>query len=394
VWALKTLEIVVKRRRFIIVNTLIVTILAVAISLLLPKKYLVTTTILPPESMSGLPGLAGLTTGEVAAAVSSFSLPFMASPSDLYASMLESETILKQVADTLNLKSHFDTESAWDAVSVLRDNLKIKVEHDGIISIQVTAPEPELAAKIANALTYELDRLNTSIRKQKGRDYSSFLIERLEYTSKELAKTQDDLLGFQKEHMAVSLELQSEALLNNLSQQKAALTTAEIELEMLKRTRHPENPDVISKKIEVSEIRKKLREIEAGASSGADSVISALDLPLSEIPDLSLRFAVLRRNVKIQELIYEMLSQQLEYSRLQERRDTPTISVLDVARPPGAAIYPRKRLIVTVAFVLGFLTSILLAVFSHFLLDQSIAHPKNFARIQEILSSLRKRPIG
>jgi uncharacterized protein involved in exopolysaccharide biosynthesis len=84
-------------------------------------------------------------------------------------------------------------------------------------------------------------------------------------------------------------------------------------------------------------------------------VLSALDLPLSQIPDLTLQYAVLLRNLKIQEVIFELLSQQLEMYRLQAQRDTPTISLLDSARAPEQAFKPRKRLIVITAFLFSFL---------------------------------------
>lgn len=49
-WALELLRILLRKRRFIIVNTLIVTVAAVIISFLLPKTFSGKATVLPPES--------------------------------------------------------------------------------------------------------------------------------------------------------------------------------------------------------------------------------------------------------------------------------------------------------------------------------------------------------
>jgi uncharacterized protein involved in exopolysaccharide biosynthesis len=393
-WALKLLEILVQRRRFIIVNTLIVTLLAVVISLILPRTYRSKATILPPESESPLAGLAGLSAGHIAMAVTNFALPLMATPSDLYASMLESETILKTVVDSLNLKSVYKSKTDWDAVPELKKNVKVRVEREGIITIEVDAKDRQLSANIANLLVSTLDRFNRRIQNQKGSEFSSFLERRLAETDSSLTQAQTTLRKFQESHRAISLELQSQALIKNLAEQKALLTSAEIELELLKKTLYPDHPELLRKQMEVREYRSKLKSIEDGASNQADSILSALDIPLSQIPDLSLRFAILTRNAKIQELTYELLSQQLEMARLQKHRDTPTIMVLDAARPPELAVKPKKRMIVIAAFLLSAILSSMIVVGRERFDAQRSESMTALAQLSQIIGELKKKPLG
>jgi uncharacterized protein involved in exopolysaccharide biosynthesis len=394
VWALSLLSILASRRRFIIVNTLIVTLLAVAISLILPRTYRSKATILPPESESPLAGLAGLSAGHIAMAVTNFALPLMATPSDLYASMLESETILKAVVDSLDLKSVYKSKTEWDAVPELKKNIKVRVEREGIITIEADAKDRQLSANIANLLVSTLDRFNRRIQNQKGREFSGFLERRLEETDSSLNRAQTTLREFQETNRAISLDLQSQAMIKNLAEQKALLTSAEIELELLKKTLYPDHPELLRKQMEVREYRIKLKSIEDGAANQTDSTLSALDIPLSQIPNLSLHFAVLTRNAKIQELTYQLLSQQLEMARLQEHRDTPTIMVLDAARPPELAVKPKKRMIVIAAFVLSGLLSCLIVVGREQIESQKSETTAAFAQLSQIVGELKKKPLG
>ena len=84
-WILNLLKTVIRYRRFIILNTAVVTILAILIAFFLPREYKAKATILPPESQTsmGFAGLSSLSIAQVAQAVTNFSLPVLATPSDL-----------------------------------------------------------------------------------------------------------------------------------------------------------------------------------------------------------------------------------------------------------------------------------------------------------------------
>jgi tyrosine-protein kinase Etk/Wzc len=394
VWALELLKILLRRRRFIIINTLIVTVLAVVVSFVIPKTFVGRATVLPPESESPLAGLMGLSTGSIAAAVTNFALPIMATPSDLYATMLESETVLKQVVDSLRLESIYATKTKWAALAKLKDNVKIKVGSDGIITVEAFAKDRQLAADIANLMVSTLDQFNRRLQNQKGKEFSGFLEKRLRETDSALGVAQNEMKIFQENHRAVSLELQSEALITNLAQQKAQLTSSEIQLEILKKTLYPNHPELVKKQMEVAEIRTKLKSMEEGATNVADSTISALDIPLSRIPDLSLQFAVLKRNAKIQELTFELLSQQLEMARLQERRDTPTLMVLDHARPAEQAVKPQKRLIVVAALFLTLICTAGIVITEEFVRRRREEGSEILQTIEASLKEIRKKPLG
>jgi uncharacterized protein involved in exopolysaccharide biosynthesis len=367
---------------------------AATITFVVPREYKSRTTILPPEGQSGFSGFGDLSVAQIARAVTSFSLPVMASPSDLYASMLKSNVILKNVVDSLDLETIYEASSAWQAVATLRDRLMVRVEPDGIITLEAISRDAELAARIANLLVLELNELNLQLESKRGGYHVEFLSGRLLETEEELQRALTELREFQEQHRAISLEMQSAVLIENLARYKADLTAAEIELSILEKSLRSDHPSLIRQRLTIQEIGNKLNEIERGGGTRVDSVLSALDIPLDEIPELSLQFSILKRNVRIQELIYEVLAQQLEVSRIQEKRDTPVISVLDIARPAGQPFRPRRVMTTVAAFLLSLLASILLVVAYERLRENRGLSDLIATQMKDTLVEVKRKPLG
>ncbi len=70
---------------------------------------------------------------------------------------------------------------------------------------------------------------------------------------------------------------------------------------------------------------------------------------LREAPALAVRYGRLLRDVEIQKTVYTFLTRQYEEAKIQERRDTPTVQVLDVGVPAEIAARPKKKVVVAAA---------------------------------------------
>jgi uncharacterized protein involved in exopolysaccharide biosynthesis len=85
------------------------------------------------------------------------------------------------------------------------------------------------------------------------------------------------------------------------------------------------------------------------------------------MPRLSLEFGKLLRDVKIQETLFGLLTEQYEHAKIQEAKDTPTIQVLDVAKLPEKKSRPKRLIILAIAGGLSVILSMLYAAaFEHF----------------------------
>ena len=79
-----------------------------------------------------------------------------------------------------------------------------------------------------------------------------------------------------------------------------------------------------------------------------------------------------------------MLLEQLERARIQEEEQSPSISVLDRARPPELRSRPKRTMIVASAFGISLIVALLLAAFLDYLDRMRTRRPDDYARAQYV----------
>ncbi len=349
-------KILVKRRGIITFNMIVITLLAIVISFFLPYKWTAETTILPPTEETSSLGISSLLGGGLGGVVGggalSRMLPGMATPSDLFAKELESRRIMEEVIKKNDLLSLYKIKLMEDGLEKLRKLITIEVGSEGIISISVTERSPELASQIANCFIEELDRFNRDVNMTVGKKNRLFLENRLETVEKDLQVAEESLRVFQERHRTVSLPDEMTAAIEAISDLKAQIMAYEVKLGMLYKYSSRSNPEVIKLQRELSQLRKKEREIES-TGKGEEGFGAGFSMPFSEVPKIAIEYARRERDLMIQEAVYELIIQQYEQAKIMEVKNTPTVQVLDRATPPQRRSFPRRRELVTVAFFLS-----------------------------------------
>ncbi|MGB9417303.1 MAG: lipopolysaccharide biosynthesis protein, partial [Acidobacteriaceae bacterium] len=89
------------------------------------------------------------------------------------------------------------------------------------------------------------------------------------------------------------------------------------------------------------------------ATSGGGDDKGELYPPLRQLPRLAVPYADLYRRVKVQEAVFELLTQQYELARIEEAKDVPVVSVIDSPGIPEKKSFPPRLLL---ALLLTFLT--------------------------------------
>ena len=110
----------------------------------------------------------------------------------------------------------------------------------------------------------------------------------------------------------------------------------------------------------------KSRPADAGSADRRD-----FSVPFVRVPELGLELVRLTRDVRVQETVLTLLTQQLEQARINEARDLPVVQVLDQAVPAERASKPRTGLNLVVAGVTSLLTGIILAFGVEYLKNSS-----------------------
>lgn len=346
-------------------------ILTFAASFLLPKKYTAKATLFPPQRESATTGLASLLSGGMGGLVGGYSmaLPTFATPSDIYGAILRSRTVAEKVIIKHSLLQKYGVTSLERAIDIFSGYLKVAVEPNGLLKVSFEDSDPNLAAAILESAIDELNRVSSGVNAAQATATRKFVEERLEQSRLDLAKAEEDYRKFQEQNKAVALDEQMKAIIGNIAELKGQLVLAEIELGVLKRTFLPSHTSVKQQEAKIQEIKRQISLLEEGPK---DSSTDAMSIPVSAAPNLGLELARLTRELKIQSTVFELLTQQYEQAKIQEKKDTPTIQILDHPRPPEKKSSPRRTVMALLAGILSFFMATIIAFVSEF-----IEHHKN-----------------
>lgn len=385
------LKIIFRWRKFVIQNVIFITLFSVVLSLIITHKYTATTTILPPSSETE--SMLGLLSGGVLSSLSNISqvagrLPGLTSPSDLYAAILKSGTIKSALINRFNLKKEFKVKTMYAASKALDKITKISVTPEGIIEVSVTYKNKYLATDIANAYIEELDKFNTETSMTMGKKYRIFIEKRLKQVSDSLTYAENSLREFQEKHRTVVLDEEVKNAIEAVVKLKSDIILKEAQREAIGSVSSFDNPYLNNLNQEIQAMKSQLQKIEFGGPEKTNKEYGAgFSVPFAKLPELSLAYARLFRDVKVQEAVYELLTQQYEQAKIMEAKDTPTIQILDRASPPEKRSFPKRTAIVILGFLFSLLGSIPMIFFYEYLIDMQ-RNPENHKFAIEILSSL------
>jgi len=351
---MRYLSIVVRYRKFVLINVVAVTITALILLFTVPPRFTATGKVLPVFE-TGL-GSLGMET-QTFTMMSLGLIPFV-SPSELYANFLKSRTIKENVIRQNDLLRIFKAKNMDDALIKLGDIMKIDVSTTGIIEIRVTHEDPKLAARIVNSFIDELDRFNREAIMTKGKEIRQFIEKRLEEVIKNLKEAEESLSVYQKRNKIVSVESELESIIKNYAELKAREMVRAMDLEILKRYAGKEHPKYKEIEIELQAIRDELKKME---EKGAGGFGPGYSVALYDVPEVGMELARRLREVEVQSELYTLIMQRYEEAKIMEHRDTPTIQIIERASPPTIKSWPRKSIFLGGSLLLGFIFGSFLA---------------------------------
>ncbi len=365
-----------RSRKFVYINVGVITIGAVIVSLLLPKWYMGSTTILPPKNQ----GLLGLMGASSSALIRQFTplraFGTAAQSPDLYnyLAILKSRSVMERVVLHFDLFTRYDVRDSMmdDAIKALSGNVDFKVSEEGTLRVDVADKDPVQAAAMANYFVALLDELNRALNTREARSNRAFIEERVTAILADLHKAEEELKQYQEKYGFVAIGENAESSVSAVAALYAEKTKKELEVGILKRTVAQDNPLLGSAELQLSELNRKLK----------------------QVPQLGMGFLRVYRDFMVQQKLYETLLPLLEQAKVEEQRDTPTLLVLDSAVPPERAFYPKKTIIVAVFFFLSVVLSIVAIVVRERVALFGRERPQEYERLRESLLAFRfwRRP--
>lgn len=350
-----------QQRRFLLAAAALVALLGVLAAFILPKKYESTTQLMPPDSQStsGMALLAALGS-KGAGGLSSLAGDFLGVKSNgaLFVGVLRSRTVQDRIVDRFDLKHVYGVKLDKSARTILSNHTVINEDRkSGIISITVTERDPQRAAGIARAYVEELDRLVSQLSTSSAHRERVFLEQRLAAVKKELDDATKNLSQFQSKTTTLDPRDQGRAMMDAAATLMGQLIAAESELKGLEEIYSPENVRIRSVQARIAELRSALDKIGGpGTAKGAN--FESMYPTIRQLPLLGATYADYYRSAKVQEAVFETLTQEYELAKVQEAKETPSVKVLDEAMVPEKYSFPPRFLIIVLAPFFGLAAAI------------------------------------
>lgn len=403
------LRLLWSHRRFLLRAVAVGVVLSGLIAFLIPKSYVSTTELMPPDSQAssatsmammatmaakitgGLGSMGGL--GGVAG-----DLLGVKSSGALFVGVLRSRTVEDSLVQQFDLRKVYGKRLAGDARKKLDENTSISEDRkSGIITIMVTDHSPQRATSLANAYVDQLNSLVADLSTSSAHRERVFLEARLKVVKQNLDDVTKRFADFSSNNSTLDIQEESKAMLNSAADLEGQLVAAQAQLEGLRQIYTDNNPRVQTLKARVTEIQKELGKLSGrktnlgGPPPPTSDGSSGLPYPsIRDLPLLGVQYMDYYRDAKVQETVFELLTQQYELAKVQEAKETPSVKVLDLAVLPEEKSFPPRAVFILVGTSIVLIVCILWILAEERWKDVDPADPRKIL-LQEIADNLRAR---
>ena len=344
--------VLAKWRRVLVRNFFVAAVLGVTFSLIMPNWYKSTATIIPADTF----GDFNLASALNPFGASGFSLASGGSKVMTLMGILKSRTIKQAAIEKFDLMELWGNKNIEPALKTLNKRVLIGINDEGLIFIEAWEKDPQMTADLANFFVQHLEIVNTRLAVQSASANRIFLEERVDEMMTTRGRAEDSLRVFQERNGAYAIPEQTRVMIEAAAEIQANIYALEVEIEVLKHSVNSDHPELVNRRLKIRELKSKMDNLE---NNNSQEGLASFQIPFVRIPQVGLEYIRLFREVEKYNRIFEFLIPQLENARLEEVKNTPTIQVLDHARPAEKKSKPkRSRVTIVITFIGLLLTSL------------------------------------
>jgi capsule polysaccharide export protein KpsE/RkpR len=399
-----------ERRRLLFRIAAVSLLLSLLIAFTLPKRYKSSAQIMPPSNSSGptamLAALAGRALGG-ASGLSSLAGSLLGgnNTTPLFVELLRSGTVTGHLMDRFHLQSTYHKRYRADTAKYLARHTTITDDKkSGVITIIVEDTDPRRARDLTQGYLDELNLLVTHTSTSSAHQERVFIERRLQKVKADLEQAQQQMSEFSSTHGTVDIKEQGRAMVDAASKLQAQMILEQANLTSLRQIYGDGNVRVRATQARIGVLQNQLTKISGSSAplsvgeTGSDeqhSTLTGSDLypPLRQLPRLAVPYANLYREVRVQETVFELLTQQYELARIQEAKDVPVVSVIDSPGIPEKKSFPPRLLLTLLLTVVSTSIAAALLLAWNRWLHISVSDPRKMLA-HEIYGTLRARLRG
>lgn len=321
--------LILKHRKIFLAVVFLLTLTSLIVSLILPKWYLAESSFLAPE-------LAPNTLLSMGGGLSSVIQSFTGQRNIngySYLAILNSRTIHEKVIKKFNLMKVYNISDSLmsKAIKELSSNVSFTIGDNDETIISVYDKDPVRAAEMANYFTELLNERGKEFARNELASFKKLLEERVNENERALNKLENRIKEFQeKEKIPVVITEQASGLdfIGEIYAQKIGM---EIQRDFLMENYGASHPFIAAINQQLSKLNQKI----------------------NVIPEVTVQYLQIYRELLIQRKIAEFLVPMLEQVKLSELQKIPDVIILDKAVSPDRKKKPKRMFIVLATLLLS-----------------------------------------
>lgn len=278
----------------------------------------------------------------------------------LYDNILNSRRCIEETIIKFGLMDQYNEKYIQDAVKYFRENV-IDITKDktaGTLTIGIYDKNPQKAKDIVDFLVFQLNKINVELSVLNAKNNREFLEGRFQQIKTNLKNAEDSLKIYQ-DKFGIAPDITVKAAVQTQLQIESNVKAEEIKLDLLKKILSPDQNEVKMQEEKIISMKKAMEEIKN--SNNPESI-----LKIKGSPDIVLNYLRLQREVEIQNKIMIFVLPIYEQAKIDEKKETPTVLVLDQSFVPEKKTKPKRLTMVFLITIAGFV----LAYSSFFLKDR------------------------
>jgi len=386
--------IVLARDKILVLKIVIsITLIALVISLVWPKSYESSATVLPPAQQQTFSGIAGMLGGMMPMNLGSEP---QVNPETIL-SILNSRSLRVALIEEFDLYEVYKSNIMEELLLKLEQNISIVDTREGgfgfnpIISVRITVTdrEPERAQKMTRFLLNRLDETVRQINRRNAVEQLEIISRRYQRNLTELNEAEIAFKEYQEKYGLIEVEQQANAIINTLAEVKANMIETEIAINVMQASVSEDNPELRNLRRTYAELERTFNQLVQRSEQEARA--ANIMPPMLDVPELALNYYRLYREVTIQNKIYETIYPQYDFSQTIAETEKRGIQILDDAHIPTYKSAPKRAFIVLGGMVFSIFFALLIVYYRHTMAVGRETNSSRYQQIRELQEHLRFR---
>jgi capsule polysaccharide export protein KpsE/RkpR len=341
--------------------------LTAVIAILIPSQYESIARLMPPDPPQGQ-GLAMLANvvGRMGSNLGGLGSELLGvkNSGDLFVAVLFSRTVQDDLINKFDLRRIYGVRRWVDARKELTQRTEVAIERkSGVLTIRVMDHDPKRAKAMAEEYVAQLNNVVNKLNTSAAHRERVFLQERIAQVKDELESAEKEFSQFASSNATIDIKEQGKAMVEAAAALEGELIATQTELQGLRQIYTDYNVRVRTAQARVNELNRQIQKLGGkpgfAAMGGADGKDGELYPSIRKLPLLGVTYADLYRKTRVEETVFEILTQQYELAKVQEAKEIPSAKVLDPPDIPEKKVFP-PRTIMTMA---GTLFAVVLGAF-------------------------------